>query len=122
MKKLLILVALLICFSICARADRWRVIRVPVVTNLTTVALGEEFTPPRVLDGFYLYPNTSICTNTVILSQTNSDGTTGAYSSNTFTNEPLYVKSLDLLVKDGDTLHFTNTTLRGTMYLNFKME
>lgn len=110
----------LACYS--ALAESWLTVPVKVTTNRVAVTLGNEFTPPKVLLGYWQAPNAEASyTNSLTFTLTR-----GRYDwfsrTDAFTNGPLRVTGLDLLVQQGDVLVFTNDFATGVLYLNYQVD
>ena len=121
MKKFLVLGMLLAAFSV-ALAESWLTVPVNVTTNRVAVTLGNEFAVPHLLSGYWQAPNAeSSYTNSLTFTLTR-----GRYDwytrTDAFTNAPLRVTGLDLMVKQGDMLVFTNDFTTGVLYLNYQVD
>ena len=118
MKKALLSILLFAALS--AAGERWLTVPVQVTTNRVAVTLGNEFTPPKVLLGYWHAPgdaNANLLTFTLLRGQQEWYTRTDA-----FTNNVIRVVDLGLIVKQGDVLVFTNAFTTGVLYLNYQVD
>ena len=120
MKKALLSILLFAALS--AAGERWLTVPVQVTTNRVTVTLGNEFAQACLLTGYWQAPNDNAAyTNSLTFTLTR-----GRYDwytrTDAFTNGPLRVTGLDLLVQQGDVLVFTNAFTTGVLYLNYQVD
>ena len=109
-----------IVLACAALAETWVTVPVQVTTNRVAVTLGNEFTPPKVLLGYWHAPgdaNANLLTFTLLRGQQEWYTRTDA-----FTNNVIRVVDLGLIVKQGDVLVFTNAFTTGVLYLNYQVD
>lgn len=111
-----------IALACAALAETWVTVPVQVTTNRVSVTLGNEFTPPRLLSGYWQSPNAEASYSNS-LTFTLRRGRYDWFSrTDAFTNGPLRVTGLDLLVQQGDVIVITNDFTTGILYLNYRMD
>ena len=111
-----------IVLACAALAETWVTVPVQVTTNRVSVTLGNEFTPPRLLSGYWQSPNAEASYSNS-LTFTLRRGRYDWFSrTDAFTNGPLRVTGLDLLVQQGDVIVITNDFTTGILYLNYRMD
>ena len=129
MKKSLILLTVFL-LAVTAFAG-WRQHSVAISTNLTTVTLDERFAEPAELYGYYAYPAPAVftnnVTNTVYLWYYPADYPYNTEKHQVHTGSrtsgvPLIVKDLGLIVRQGDTLVYSNSVYPGRVLFNYKTE
>ena len=107
----------LACYS--ALAESWLTVPVKITTNRVAVTLGNNFTP-KVL-GVLAGRTRGVYSNS--LTFTLRRGRYDWFSrTDAFTNGPLRVTGLDLLVQQGDVIVITNDFTTGVLYLNYQVD
>lgn len=122
MKSITAICAACVAMACAALAESWLTVPIQVTTNRVAVTLGNEFTPPRTLSGYWQAPNAEASYSNS-LTFTLTRGRYDWYTrTDAFTNGPLRVTGLDLLVQQGDVIVFTNDFSTGVVYLNYRMD